>query len=111
MTTSYTHDRDGHRACSVYDLENQKQLHITTSKSGKALVTRATVHRVEGDLLRHIFGFGSTSGDYSNYLACSHPSRVTIQAVRLQHERCLSGLQYIKREIKTHYEAQAAANV
>lgn len=111
MNTNYTRDRDGHKATTLVDLGNQRELQITTSKSSSGpLTTRASVHQIEGNTRRHIFGFGGTRGDFSKQISCSFPARVTANAVREQHERCLVQLDEIKQAIQAHYEAQAAAN-
>jgi len=106
LKTNYSHDCDGHRATTVYDLENQRQLHITTARLNKTLVTTATVYLVVGESLC----MDEESGVYRKYLECSHPSRVTAKSVRAQHVRCLPKLQEILASVQLHYEAKAAAH-
>ncbi len=111
MTTNYTRDRDGHRAITVHDLGNQRELQITTSKSSTGpLTTRVTVHQIDGNSRRHMFSFGGIRGDFSAQVACTFPGRVTANVVRAQHEQCLGQLQEILQAVQKHYEAQAAAH-
>ncbi|WP_313569363.1 hypothetical protein [Comamonas terrigena] len=111
MNTNFLRDRAGHKATTVLDLGNQRELQITTSKSSNGpLTTRASVHQIEGNARRHALGFGGIRGDFSKQIGCSFPARVTANAVREQHERCLAQLEEIKQAIQAHYEAQAAAN-
>lgn len=108
MTTTYTRDRDGHKATTVHDIQKQRELHITTYKSSNGpLVTSATVHHIEGNFKRHTFGCGGVGGDFSQRLACTFPARVTAKTVSGQHEQCLLKLQEILTAVNAHYAAQA----
>ena len=111
MSTSYYRDRDGHKANTVYDLGNQRELQISTRRwSDGNLVTTATVHRIDGNARVHMLGFGG-DGDFNHRIVFTRPSRVTANVVRFQHDQCLTKLQEIIQAANQHYENLKAKGI
>lgn len=107
MTTHYSRDRNSHTAKTLHDLGNQRQLLISTWKSYGQLVTRASVHRVDGSSQVHIIGSG-VQGDFNRTVMSSRPARITAKVVQAQHEKSLEQLALILEAVQAHYAAQAA---
>ena len=106
IETRLHRDRDGWHATSNLDLADNRLLQIRTYKStsGGALRTNATVHTKTGDGgLRHIMGFGSAGGDFSETLVASKPARVTEKVVTAQHESVLKTLPGVLAAVEAHY--------
>ena len=104
IETRIFRDRDGWNAKSELDLADSRLLQIRTYKaSNGSLRTSASVHlKVDGGL-RHIMGFGSAGGDFSETLVASKPARVTEKVVNAQHESALKTLPGVLAAVEAHY--------
>jgi hypothetical protein len=103
-------DRDGWKALSEIELDDERQLVIRTSKNTNgALATVLTVWKVEkGGSKTHVAGFGLRSGDYAKRIITSRPARITEKVVNEQHLLVLVQLESIKVKIREHYAPDAA---
>lgn len=111
VETRIFRDRDGWNATSTLDLADNRMLQIRTYKSsaGASLCSRGTVHtKMEGGGLRHIMGFGTPGGDFSEDLAVSKPARVTEKVVAAQHESVLKALPSVLAAVEAHYAKNPA---
>lgn len=104
IQTRIFRDRDGWNAKSELDLADNRLLQIRTYKaSNGGLRTSATVHlKVDGGL-RHIMGFGTAGGDFSETIASAKPARVTQKLVEEQHGLVLDALPRLRSAIEAHY--------
>ncbi len=96
--------REGWNAKSQLDLADNRVLQISTYKaSNGSLRTSASVHlKVDGGL-RHVFGYGTPGGDFSETLVASKPARVTEAVVAAQHDSVLTTLPGVLAAIEAHY--------
>ena len=104
IETRILRDRDGWYARSNMDLDGNQLLNVRTYKTDKGVLrTYASVcTKVEGGT-RHIMGFGTSGGDFSETLAASKPARVTEKVVTAQHESVLKNLPDVLLAVKAHY--------
>jgi hypothetical protein len=104
IQTRISHDRDGWSVTSTLDLADNRLLRIHTYKSlNGVLRTSATVHtKVDGGL-RHVMGYGTPGGDFSEELVRSKPARATEKVVTAQHDCVLKTLPGVLAAVDAHY--------
>lgn len=104
IETRIFRDRDGWNATSEMDLTGDQLLKIRSYRNDRGLLrTSATVHtKVEGGL-RHIMGFGTSGGDFSETLVVTKPARVTEKVISAQHESVLKTIPGILSAVQAHY--------
>lgn len=105
VETRIFRDRDGWNATSTLDLADNRLLQIRTYKNSSGVLrTSATVHtKMEGGGLRHIMGFGTTGGDFSELLGIAKPARVTEKVVAAQHDSVVKTLPGVLAAVEAHY--------
>ena len=104
METYITRDyRNVLKAETKLPLQEKQVLHIHTYKDSKgALVTFASVHTVEGNMLTH-----RCFRDYSKCMA-REDVRCTEKNVRAQHDRVLAAIDTITADVQRHYASEPA---
>lgn len=100
-------DNNGWRARSELPLnlggDRQHLVRVTTARSPgtKSLITRASVHEVVGNAVRHVL-----FQDYSSQLLCSTPARVTLDVVQRQQHQALQAQDTWLDAIRAFYAAK-----
>jgi hypothetical protein len=103
MTTVHKDFRGSWRAQDDYELSDKQVLQISTSKvSDGSIVTRATVHMHDGDLLSH-----RVFTDFSQCIKTSR-DRCTAKNVATQHAAAVDKLAEIKEAVTAWYAKEEA---
>lgn len=110
--TTITKGKNGWEAETVlsFDEAKHRKLTIETHKNGSdgTLITRASVSEHRDGMMRHAFGLGSGTGDYSKRVVVTR-ERCTEKNVRTQHTAALHQVVDITAEAHAHYARIAAA--
>ncbi|ABM33269.1 hypothetical protein QRO08_11555 [Paracidovorax citrulli] len=110
--TIYFHADGGPRALTIVQLDDAKEVHISTCRQSSGyMVSKALTYRKHGMTLMHTSSNGGGRGDYRETIAALQVTGVTEAAVREFHERALIQVPLVRIAIDLHYAKQRSIDL